>query len=338
MKNAIYYFYNISIDDLTKNDEYYYFFCEGRKFILYKVNDMFIDCYDMYQLNQFLIKKSDQFFEIILNKNNQVITTMQNDKYILMVDSNIDDRKFELQDLLRTNIKIEYNPRTKNSLIRKNWIMLWKKKIDYLENFVNYNINKYCDINKYINYFIGMAENSLSYLNYILNVENYDMSSNLVVSHNRININSIKSLYNPLNLIVDHLSRDISEYLKSHFFDVDKKNRYNFLESINLSREENLCIVGRLIFPSYFFDSFESFVSDKITEVDILRLIDKANEYEIYLLNIMKFLKQRYNIIEINWLKKVDYSSTLTTPRTSGTSLTNIDSIPSFNVTSIMLQ
>jgi len=337
MKNAINFFYNVNVDNLLKINDNYYFFYKNKKFILHKIEDMTIDYNAVYQLNQILLRDNYPFFRMILNKDSQIITTIQLDKYILMMDNDVNDKQIDLNDLLQTNIKIEKPIKQFNSLKRTNWGILWKTKIDYLENFVNHNINKYCHIQKYINYFIGVAENSIVYLNHILSFENFDMASNQVISHKRININSLKDLYNPLNLIIDHYSRDIAEYMKTSFF-CNKIIEYDLLYNIQLSREDVFCIIARLMFPSYFFDVFECLVLDKISEKDILRLIDQANEYEIYLLNIINNLKQKYNIMEIKWLKKVDYSSTLTTPTTSGISLTNIDSIPSFSVTSIMLQ
>jgi hypothetical protein len=337
MKNAINFFYNMNIDNLIRNNDDYYFRYKNKKFVFHKIDDMTIDYSAIYRLNQVLLGKHYPFFRIVLNKNEQIITTIQFDKYILMVDNDINDKIYDFYDLLQTNVKIEKPTKEFNSLIRTNWNVLWIEKIDYLEKFVNHNINKYYDIQKYINYFIGMAENSISYLNYILNTEKFDMSSSLVVSHKRVNINSFKDLYNPLNLVIDHFSRDIAEYLKSAFFHKET-DVYDFVDEINLSREDVFCIIARLMFPSHFFDLFERLVLDKMTEKDILRLIDTTHEYEIYLLNIINKFKKRYNILEINWLKKADYSSALTTPRTSGISLTNIDSIPSFSVTSIMLQ
>ena len=337
MKNAINFFYGINVDNLTRNNDDYCFFYKNKTFIFHRVGDMTIDYNAIYKLNQLLKKQNFPIFDIILNKDNQIITNVQLDKYILMVDNNNINRKYDMVGLISNNIKIDKGNKEINSLIRTNWITMWKNKIDYLENFTNYNISKYCNFNKYINYFIGMAENGICYLNYILNIENYDMSSNLVVSHKRIAVHDVKKMYNPLNLIIDHPSRDIAEFLKSSFFDA-KIDMHDLIEKINLKREDIFCLIARLIFPSYFFDLFDNLALDKITEDDILRLIDKTNEYEIFLQKTINLCNQKYNIVEIKWLKKVDYSSTLTTPITSGTSLTNMDSIPSFNVTSIMLQ
>ena len=79
-------------------------------------------------------------------------------------------------------------------------------------------------------------------------------------------------------------------------------------------------------------------VMDNKEEKQLFYIIDRVNEYEQYILNIYNILRQKHAIPEISWLKKVDYSSTFTTPNTSGTSFINIDSMPSLSVTSIMLQ
>ena len=227
------------------------------------------------------------------------------------------------------------------SLNRFKWVELWSSKIDYFEIYINHNIHNYNLLNKYANYFIGLGENAINYVNNTINSfkpTNYDK---LVVSHKRINVNtSLKDLYNPIYLVLDHQTRDISEYLKMLFLSSKYKRSdiYSYINEISLSNYGAGLLMARMLFPSFFFDKFELLVENKISERECLKIIDRMNEYEEYIYYIYKVLRNKYDIFEIEWLKKVDYSSTFTTPKTSGTSFISMDSIPSFSVTSIMLQ
>ena len=140
--------------------------------------------------------------------------------------------------------------------------------------------------------------------------------------------------------MIDHPVRDMAEYLKMLFLSesyqsIDLKE---ILSQIVLSNYGARLFIARMLFPSFFFDSFEMLVDHKLEEKDLIYIINKMNSYEEFILKIYNMLKEKYLLPEIEWLKKVDYSSTLTTPNTSGTSFTSIDSMPSLSVTSIMLQ
>lgn len=340
MKNTINYFYNMNINNIRMINDNYYFLYKNNYFIFQNIDELNFDIKVIFELNQILVNNNKAFFKIILNKNNQIITRYNNNNYIMMLDMVKQDRVLNFEDLLNNNIEIGDITNIKE-LVHFPWIDLWIKKIDYFELFLTNNMQTYQQLNKYANYFIGLGENAISYLRRTLTDTNPTNKDKLVVSHRRIRKNmSLKDLYNPLNLILDHKSRDISEYLKMLFF--NKKYNDNdlkmYIEQLNLSNYGAKLLMARILFPSFFFDNFELLVKNKITETTFLKIIDQINAYEHFIYLIHRLLKEKYDIYDIDWLKKIDYSSTLTTPRTSGTSFINIDSMPSFSVTSIMLQ
>ena len=49
---------------------------------------------------------------------------------------------------------------------------------------------------------------------------------------------------------------------------------------------------------------YEDIIIDEKEEKIILKLIERTDNYELYLLNIISFLKRIYDIEEIKWLKK----------------------------------
>lgn len=341
MKNVINYFYNFNIDNIRMIDDNYYFIYQNTRFIFQEVKDMQFDYQSIFELNRVLVDNNKPFFQIIVNRNNEVITYNSNKKYILMIDNSPMDRMFDFFDVLDTNIIVSQDNQVINRLNRSDWIDLWKNKIDYFELFIDHNINKYLELNKYANYFIGLGENAIAYVKNTLDEVKPNNYDKMVVSHRRIDSNaSLKQLYNPTSLVIDHPSRDLAEYLKMIFWTggYNKRNIQEYFDEISLSSYGARLVIARMLFPSFFFDYFEKLVDNKIVEKDIFYIIDRMNEYEEYILGIYKILKNKYLIPEINWLKKVDYSSTLITPNTSGTSFINIDSTPSLSVTSIMLQ
>lgn len=337
MKNAINYFYNVNVDSLRMIGENYYFFYNNNEFIFQEVKDFSFNYQAVFELNKILRDNNRMFFEIVLNKNKEIITSVADKKYILLMNSSLYDRKFNFYDILKTNIPISNGNKLINKLNRSNWINMWENKIDFFESFISQNANKYSMFNKYINYFIGLGEAAISYAKDTINEEKATFLDNLVVSHKRIDYSNLKQLYNPLNIIIDHPTRDISEFFKKSFFDGESIDISNCINGLNLSDYGARLLMSRMLFPSFFFDLFEKVLDEVAMEKEILYLVDKMNDYEVYLLEIYNVLKEK-NIPEINWIKKVDYSSTLTTPNTSGTSFISIDSMPSLSVTSIMLQ
>ena len=338
MKNVIKYFYNIDLDNIRMIDDNYYFVYKNRKFVFYQIKDMQFNQNLINKLNSLLSKKVKEFFRIIQNKDNNIITIYENKKYILMLENFSNDREFDYTDVLKTNIDINNLESYNNS---NNWDKLWKIKVDYFEMFIENNMNKYPQLNIYYNYFIGMAENAISYYKDVIEKKEINFYDKPVISHKRIeNDYTFKDLYNPMSLMIDHPSRDLAEYLKKLFW--NKKNDYNtIVECLNKAKLSSLgsgILFSRMIYPSFFFDEFEKLVNNQIKVNDMIKIINRMEEYEQFLLKLYIILNKKYNISQIEWIKKIDYSSTLTTPKTSGTSLINIDSIPSLSVTSIMLQ
>lgn len=343
MKNAINYLYNFNIDNLRMINNNYYFVYRNNQYILQEIKGTGFSYNAIYELNKRL-SNNNMFYRIFLNKNNEIVSVINNKKYILLIDNSVEDREFDIFDILNTHIDLDNNTKKDkllNELNRFDWVKLWTRKIDYFESYMIHNSAKYLKLNKYINYFVGLGENAISYAMDTLDEIKPGFSDRLVISHKRIDIkNGLKDLYNPLNLIVDHPSRDIAEYFKMLLIAQPQKinDVIDDLSMINLTNYGVRLLMSRMLFPSFFFDSFENFIDEKVDFYDIVKLVEKMNSYEEKLYKIYATIKNQYSLPEINWLKKVDYSSTFTTPNTSGTSFINNASMPSFNVISSMLQ
>ena len=75
----------------------------------------------------------------------------------------------------------------------------------------------------------------------------------------------VNNFNNPLNIIVDYRSRDISEYLKYVFFakDYDYIKIKKFLMELKLNEFELQLVYGRMLFPTFYFDVYDDVLLQK---------------------------------------------------------------------------
>ena len=259
----------------------------------------------IYDFNRKMISSNILVNEIINNKDSSVVTYVNKIPYILMkIYVNINKNITLAEISYLSNSKILYS----NNLMRSNWALLWIRKIDYLEYHHEHNYQKYPLLSSSFDYFIGLSENAISYLNNTIKNMSPDDSDIGVISHDIINIDdTIYSLYNPLNIIIDHKARDLAEYIKNSFFndnfaifeELDEYFKYNYFSfyGINL-------LVARILYPSFYFDRYDEIVNEKIQESSILKITSRIDEYEKYLQDVFNYLKKYYNIKDVEWIMK----------------------------------
>lgn len=296
MKNIIEYYYNLRIDELHNKNDTYYFNINNNNFILKPYTGNIERSYDIYKLNTIMSNKFN-IDNIILNKYNNPLTKINDNFYILT--SNKKEKKLTLpliSNMALNNINIE-------SLERNKWEVLWENKVDYYEMQLGENEKKYPLIRESFDYFVGLAENAISYLvNTKLELKP-TINDQKVVSHNNIEI----SLNEPSNLILDHKARDVAEYIKYSFFN-NNKNIFNELNEYfyhNYYSPYGIRVLfSRILYPSFYFNTYDKIISGKVEEKELNKIISKINNYEIYLYNIYLYLRKYYNIPSVEWLKK----------------------------------
>lgn len=292
MKNALNYYYNLNIDNIHQKNKNYYFKVNNLQYMLLEcVNE---EINDIYSLNVYLIRNYP-FYKIILNKDNKVITIINETNYILLeINNNI--KELNLNEIIKINNISIVNF---NKLRRDNWYTLWTNKIDYFEYQINQIGKKYPIIRESFNYYIGLAETAISLIKSINNEGMY-----LSLSHKRIN--NAFDLYNPLNLIIDVRIRDICEYFKFCFF--ENKNVFKelelFLNYNKLSYNESVYFLARMLFPTYYFDLYEKIIANEVKEEEIKKIISKVDKYEKLLKYI--YLNFKNNNLYIDWLEKIN--------------------------------
>lgn len=295
MKNVIKYYYNLEPDNIYQRDKEYKFNVDGYDYL-------FLPCYlkenevkELYEFVSFLTFNGFYCHQFVLNINYLFITIINNIPYILLLILVNEERKITFEDVVSfSNFNLNNNKKNE-------WFSLWTKKVDYYEYQVSQFGKSYPLLNESFNYFIGMAETSIILLkNTNINYDSYSF-----LSYRRIKKEtSLFDLYNPLNFIFDSKVRNIAEYFKDCFFNDDylKEELFLFLNNCDWSESDYILFYARMVFPSYYFDLFAEIVYDNILEKNILKIIHKINDYELFLKELYYYLKQFVNMPNIEWL------------------------------------
>ena len=298
MKNTIKYFYNIEIEDIRQIGNKYIFDYMDNKYSFENCTDYIQYMDEIYKLNKFMVYNKLPVYQIVTNKFNEVITNVNEVSYILMLIDNNYDLDITIDDLFLYQFKTNINSKLKVN----EWKILWVNKIDYFEYQINQFGIKYPLIRESMGYFVGMAENAISMFD-------KSMDNDLYLQHRRIRNNSKQyDFLNPLNIIIDTRSRDISEFYKSYFIEEkDKDNKINiinYLVKYNYNEEELYLFYVRMFFPTFYFDKYEKIVNDTVEEEKIKKTIDKVNDYQLFLKELTLYLNQYISIPNVEWIKK----------------------------------
>lgn len=301
MKNALKYYYNLIPTSIHQVNKKYKCYVDNQEYVLTQYEEPLENVNDFYQLSIFLNQIKIPCHEIVLNIEHSAITYINNLPFILLRVYMVDN-KINFNDILMfSDIFIDY--KMYKNLVCDNWYNMWTKKVDYLEYQMSQLGKKFPIVRNSFNYFIGLAENSISFIN-----EAGGYIDNMVISHKRIITNqNVKELYNPLNFVLDSKTRDASEYIKNKFF-YDQYNIYEFindLQMLDLKGNQYILFFSRLLFPSYYFDIYELIVSEKIEEKELNKVLSKINEYVSFLKDAWLELDKYYKLPEIEWIIKM---------------------------------
>ena len=126
-----------------------------------------------------------------------------------------------------------------------------------------------------------------------------------VYSHRRLNQNINFNFYNPLNIITDLSVRDAAEYFKTSFFNgksIDEELSIYF-RSVKLSTYEYFMFLARMIYPTYYFDLYEQIITGNAAESELVKITEKATDYENQIKKIYKYYKSFMRFQPIDWLE-----------------------------------
>lgn len=301
MKNTINYYYNLHI-------EYLHFYHQKYYFKIWYQDYVFLPCYrsneellSLFELNQELVRRNQNYHQIIKNKENTISTLIEGVPYVLLRLGNTLNRKVSLIDIHPLKVLNNHYP----ILNRFSWVSLWSNKIDYIESQIEHTKLDYKEVLPSISYMIGMGENAISYIQNTLLERKWE-DDGLVVSHRRVKAtDTLFDYYNPLSFVIDHQSRDIAELLKSLFLEgtYQLEEIDDYFSTLGLSEYGFRLLYGRMLFPSFYFDYYEDLLNHNRTEKELLLLNDRIEEYEIYLQDIYQCMQKYANIPAVEWLQ-----------------------------------
>ncbi len=294
MKNMISYYYGLNIECIKHCNEKYYITADNENYILKKIADniTYLDVSIIEQLARY-----KYFFKIKKNINNDYITMIDRQKYVLLKQEKYKNYRICLNDV-KTDYYLYEGCHNRNNT---NWITLWEAKIDAYEKNFNLKKEQYYDLIAVFNYYIGIGENAILYLKKVLS-ENKNEHLKLVASHKRLGLETtLYDYYDPTNIIIDYRSRDIAEYIKSKILEnkYDAEEFEKYITNVQLSKIEIGILFSRIIFPTFFFDYME-----KDNNINKMQFIEYINRYEKGIYSISQIFNKHYNLEEIEWISK----------------------------------
>lgn len=295
MKETIKFYYDTYIKELYEINNGYYFYLNNYKYYFIEFNRDIREIDILFKLSNELYNKNILVDTFILNKDNKVLTNIQNKNYVLLRVNSIENDKYNLKDIIKFN-----NLYTSNTKIEP-WSTLWINKIDAFEEKISELNNDYPIIQSSFDYYIGLAENAISYINDTF-IEENNFKINL--NHKRIKDAYQGYVNNPLTFTFDYRVRDIAEYIKYNYF--NNTINYDEIEEVilnsDLNKGELRLLVGRLLYPSYYLDTIKDIFIYEKNEEELNKYINKINDYELFLQDIYITIKRKYEIPPIEWL------------------------------------
>lgn len=304
MKETLEYYYNLDIDNLEELDGKYHFKIENQDFFFVFYNRDLEELEDIIGVCNEMFLKGINVHEVIRNRDNSFLTKVNEYNYILFKVNNLSE-EYDIFDMVNISNKLVLN-NNKSSLYRNNWGSLWSDKIDFFEYQVRELGVEKNVVKSSFSYYVGLAENAISYVNNAILKYGGVSSGRIVLSHRRVFYPNYKLNYmNPLSFVFDLEVRDVAEYLKSMFFKKDIEYCLDELKSYLSIRKLNIyeyhMFYARLLYPSYYFDVYDSVMNKNVNEEELVKIVKRSNDYE-------KFLKKTYlEISKYVRLDKIDW-------------------------------
>lgn len=302
MKNAIVYYYNLKPTNIHQKSRNFYFSFENESYVLMPFDDKTLDINNLYEISLYLFQQGIYVHQFVVNKDGFLVTIINSISYVLLKTYISQQSKITINNIYVFN-NILLNEKL-SKVKRPGWYQLWIKKIDYFEYQVNQLGKRYPLIRESFSYFVGLSETAIILVRDVAKVDSG-------IAHERITKDdTLFDLYNPLNLIVDSRIRDACEYFKSCFFNSDDKIDSDlildeikiYIQSNRLTVDECILFLGRMIYPSFYFDIYENVLQGKDKEKSLLSVISKINNYEQLLKKIYLYLSSIMSVPEIEWI------------------------------------
>lgn len=299
MKNVLSYYYNLHLSDIHQIEGIYRFNLNGKEYAFTQYKRNLNEIRELYELSLLLFQNGIMVHQFVLNKENQLITYVNQKPYVLLQIYNNSKQNITINDINNFSFSSSILKLPEKQV---NWANLWSDKIDYFEYQVNQFGKKNPLIRESFSYFSGLVENGISLFNILeLDYNNYS------VSHQRLSSkDTMFEFLNPMNLIIDYKVRDACEFYKEKF--LNKQSISNeikeYLSNKNLNVYEILLFFIRMFYPSFYFDKYEYIINNEEDDYQLKNIIELSDKYEKLLKEIYFYLSKYINMPDIEWIKK----------------------------------
>lgn len=299
MKNVLSYYYNLHLSDIHQIEGIYRFNLNGIEYAFTQYKRNLNEIRELYELSLLLFQNGIMVHQFVLNKENQLITYVNQKPYVLLQIYNNSKQNITINDINNFSFSSSILKLPEKQV---NWANLWSDKIDYFEYQVNQFGKKNPLIRESFSYFSGLVENGISLFNILeLDYNNYS------VSHQRLSSkDTMFEFLNPMNLIIDYKVRDACEFYKEKF--LNKQSISNkikeYLSNKNLNVYEILLFFIRMFYPSFYFDKYEYIINNEEDDYQLKNIIELSDKYEKLLKEIYFYLSKYINMPDIEWIKK----------------------------------
>lgn len=299
MKNVLSYYYNLHLSDIHQIEGIYRFNLNGIEYAFTQYKRNLNEIRELYELSLLLFQNGIMVHQFVLNKENQLITYVNQKPYVLLQIYNNSKQNITINDINNFSFSSSILKLQEKQV---NWANLWSDKIDYFEYQVNQFGKKNPLIRESFSYFSGLVENGISLFNILeLDYNNYS------VSHQRLSSkDTMFEFLNPMNLIIDYKVRDACEFYKEKF--LNKQSISNeikeYLSNKNLNVYEILLFFIRMFYPSFYFDKYEYIINNEEDDYQLKNIIELSDKYEKLLKEIYFYLSKYINMPDIEWIKK----------------------------------
>ena len=299
MKNVLSYYYNLHLSDIHQIEGIYRFNLNGIEYAFTQYKRNLNEIRELYELSLLLFQNGIMVHQFVLNKENQLITYVNQKPYVLLQIYNNSKQNITINDINNFSFSSSILKLPEKQV---NWANLWSDKIDYFEYQVNQFGKKNPLIRESFSYFSGLVENGISLFNILeLDYNNYS------VSHQRLSSkDTMFEFLNPINLIIDYKVRDACEFYKEKF--LNKQSISNeikeYLSNKNLNVYEILLFFIRMFYPSFYFDKYEYIINNEEDDYQLKNIIELSDKYEKLLKEIYFYLSKYINMPDIEWIKK----------------------------------
>ncbi len=301
MKNIIEYYYHFASISLHYSNGVYFFEKNNTLYLLREVKRPLDEIRQIYQL---LINRTTNYHKILLNKDGNIITIIDQRPYVLM-QVQMNNQNIITIDNLLAKEELVIDRKSFSMLYRTNWQDLWSQKIDYLEYQMNHIEKKYPLLSSSLYYYIGLAENAISYAEDTKLHEKKELKDSECISHIRMYSSVTQMDYvDPFSIIIDHKARDVAGYLKSIFFEdiYEEEKIVILLQNLSFSKYGYRILMSRMLYPSYYFDVYEQIILGLKEEKAIKKIIKQSEAYRAYIKMIYRYINEIVEIPRIEWL------------------------------------